>query len=99
MSDLMIRELASACAEKMGIHVESAVQKTVRDHLPAAIEAVLRERYQGEVLHIYVAKRSPASRRDRDAAIRTMYNGRNAKAIAHQFGLSISQVFRIAALK
>lgn len=99
MSDLLIRELAMACAEKLGSRVESAVQQTVRECLPGTIEAVLREQYPGETLRLYVPKRSAASRRDRDAAIRAMYNGRNAKEISHKFGLSVRMVFNIVGIK
>lgn len=99
MSDLMIRNLAIAAAEKLAGKVEAVVQQTIREQLPSAVEAVLREQYPGETVRIYVPRRSLQMRRERDAAIRAMYNGRNANEIAHRFGLSISQVFRIASIK
>ena len=95
MSDFMIRSLAAACATKLASTVEAAVVKTVRDQLPGAIEAVLREQYPGETVRIYVPKRSVSSRRDRDAAIRTQYNGRNVQELSARFGLSRAMIFRI----
>ncbi len=99
MSDLMIRNLAIAAAEKLSGKVEAVVQQTIREQLPSAVEAVLREQYPGETFRIYVPRRSLQMRRERDAAIRAMYNGHNAKAIAHQFGISARMVFNIVGIK
>jgi Mor family transcriptional regulator len=99
MSDLMIRNLAIAAAEKLAGKVEAVVQQTIREQLPSAVEAVLREQYPGETVRIYVPRRSLQMRRERDAAIRAMYNGHNAKAIAHQFGISARMVFNIVGIK
>lgn len=99
MSDLMIRNLAIAAAEKLAGKVEAVVQQTIREQLPSAVEAVLREQYPGETVRIYVPRRSLQMRRERDAAIRAMYNGHNAKMIAHQFGISARMVFNIVGVK
>lgn len=96
MSDLQIRALAAACAPRIAAKVEAAVVATVRAELAGTIEAVLREQFPGETVRLYVPKRSTASRRDRDNAIRQQFNGRNCKDLAARFGLSIKQVHRIA---
>lgn len=96
MSEYMIRKLAAACAPKIAEKVEAAVLETVRAELPGTIEAVLREQFPGETVRLYVPKRSAASRRDRDNMIRARYNGRNARELAAETGLSIKQVHRIA---
>lgn len=95
MSEFLIRSLAQACAPKIAAKVESAVLATVRAELPGVIADVLREQYPGETLKLYVAKRSAASRRDRDAAIRAAYTGHNARDLAARFGLSPKQIHRI----
>lgn len=96
MSDLMLKNLAAACAPRIAERVETVVVETVRAELPAIIEAVLRERYPGETLRLYVSKRPGGMRRVRDEAIRARYNGRNVKELSTEFGLSMRQVFRIA---
>jgi len=96
MSDLMLKNLAAACAPRIAEHVETAVKDAVNSHLPAIIEAVLRERYPGETLRLYVSKRPGGMRRVRDEAIRAKFNGRNVKELANEFHLSMRQVFRIA---
>lgn len=95
MSDLMLRNLALACAPRIAERVETAVVETVRAELPAIIEAVLRERYPGETLRLYVSKRPGGMRRVRDEAIRTKYNGRNVRELATEFGLSARMIFKI----
>lgn len=91
----MLRTLAAACAPRIASKVEAAVVSTVRAELPAIIEAVLREQYQGETLRVYVSKRPGSMRRLRDQAIRAKYDGRNVKALAKEFGLAARTVFRI----
>lgn len=97
MSELLIRSLAQACAPRIAARVEAVVVQTVRDALPDVLADVLREQYQGETLRIYAAKRPASARRDRDAAIRAQYNGRNVKELAASFGLSAGHIFRIVA--
>ena len=96
MSEFMIRKLAAACAPKIAEKVEAAVLATVRTELAGTIEAVLREQFPGETVRLYIPKRSSASRRDRDAAIRAKYNGRNVRQLATEFKLSPKQIHRIA---
>lgn len=96
MSDIMIRQLAAACAPRIAAKVEAAVIATVRAELPGTIADVLREQFPGETVRLYIPKRSVASRRDRDAAIRAQYNGRNLKQLAAEFKLSPKQIHRIA---
>lgn len=95
MSDLMLRTLASACAPRIAAKVEQVVVDTVRAELPAIIEAVLREQYPGETLRLYVSKRPGAIRRLRDEAIRAKYTGRNAVALAKEFGVSPRWVYKV----
>ena len=99
MSDLLIRQLAEACAPRIAAKVEEAVVATVRAELPGVVADVLREQYAGETVNLYVAKRSAASRRDRDAMLRQCFNGRNAAQLSVQTGLSIRQVMRIVAIR
>lgn len=96
MSDLMIKNLAAACAPRIAERVETVVVETVRAELPAIIEAVLRERFPGQSLRLYVSKHPGGMRKVRDEAIRAKYNGSNVRALAAEFGLSMRQVFRIA---
>ncbi len=99
MSELMIRNLAAACATKIADKVEAAVMATVREHLPGTIESVLREQYPGETVRLYIPKKPVTLRRDRDNAIRARYNGHNVKALAAEFKLSQSMIFKIVAGK
>ena len=99
MSELMIRNLAEACALELGPHVDAAVSDIVRKHLPTTIEKILRRDYPGETVRLYVPKRPVSLRRDRDAAIRQQYNGHNVKELATRFGLSQSMVFKIVSGK
>lgn len=95
MSDLMLRNLATACGPRIAEKVEQAVVATVREHLPAIIEGVLREQYPGETLRLYISKRPGAMRKVRDQAILAKYNGRNVKALSTEFGLSPRMIFKI----
>ena len=99
MSDYQIRELAEACAPRIAAQIEQVVLTTVRQSLPGVIADVLREKWAGESVRLYVAKRSTSSRRDRDIIIRAQYNGHNCAELAHRFGLSQSMVFKIVAGK
>lgn len=99
MSEFMIRNLATACAEEIGPHVDHAVSEVVRQRLPATIERILRRDYAGETLRLYVPKKPVSARRDRDSAIRKQYTGHNVKALATQFGLSQSMIFKIVSGK
>ena len=92
---LMLRDLASAAASHP--RIEQAVTAAIRTELPGVIESILREKYPGEQLTIYVAKRSASSRRDRDQAIRAEYNDSNVKALAAKYGMSVRMVFNILA--
>lgn len=96
MSDYLIRSLAAACAPRIAAAVEAAVLQTVRDELPGTLESVLREMCAGETISLYVPKGRASDRRDRDNAIRSMWNGRNARELAVQFKLSTKQIHRIA---
>lgn len=96
MSDIQMRELALACAPRIAAKIEAFVLQTVRDDLAVTIEAVLREKYPGERLRIYISKKPATARRERDNAIRTKFTGRNTSALAEEFGLSIKQTHRIA---
>lgn len=95
MSDLMLKNLAAACAPRLAECVDTVVREAVRAELPTIIEAVLRETYPGETLRLYVSKRPGGMRKVRDEAIRVKYNGRNVKALAAEFGLSSRMVFKI----
>jgi Mor family transcriptional regulator len=99
MSDLMLKNLAAACAPRLAERVDTVVRETVRAELPAIIEAVLRESYSGETLRLYVSKRPGGMRKVRDEAIRAKYNGRNLKVLAHEFGVSLRQAFRIVSTR
>lgn len=99
MSDLQIRNLANACADRLSATVEQAVVRVVKEHLPETIAAVLREQYPGETLRLYVPKRSVSLRRDRDAALRSQYTGHNIHELAARFGVSISHAYRIVKIR
>lgn len=96
-STLMLRDLATAVAAHPKI--ESAVMGAIRAELPGVIETILRERYPGEQVRLYVAKKPPTMRRERDVAIRAEYNGHNAKALATKYGIGVRMVFNIVGLK
>lgn len=99
MSDFMLKSLAAACAPRLAERVDTVVRETVRAELPAIIEAVLREQYSGETLRLYVSKKPGAIRRVRDEALRAKYNGRNLKALATEFKVSLRQAFRIVSTR
>lgn len=99
MSELMIRNLAQACAAELGPHVDQAVSDIVRQRLPTVIEKILRRDYPGETVRLYIPKKPVSLRRDRDVAIRAQYTGHNVKELAHRFGLSQSHIFRIVSGK
>ncbi len=92
-STLMLRDLATAVAAHPKI--ESAVMGAIRAELPGVIESILRERYPGEQVRLYVAKKPPTMRRERDVAIRAEYNGRNVNALAKKYSINARTVFRI----
>lgn len=94
---LMIRDLAAAVASHP--RIEQAVMGAIRAELPDVIETILRDRYPGEQVRLYVAKKPPTLRRERDAAIRAEYNGHNAKALAAKYGIGVRMVFNIIGLK
>lgn len=95
MSDLLLRQLAQACAARLAGKVQSAVNQVVQQELAGTIQEILREQYPGESLKVYVAKRPGGSRRERDNLIRTRYNGKNAEDLARDFELNVRQVYRI----
>lgn len=43
------------------------------------------------------ARRNPRWRRDRNRAIRLDYRKQSAKGLAHEYGLSVRQIYRIVA--
>lgn len=92
-STLLLRDLASAVAAHP--RIETAVMGAIRAELPGVIESILRDRYPGEQVRLYVAKKPPTMRRERDVAIRAEYTGHNAKALANKYGISARMVFRI----
>jgi Mor family transcriptional regulator len=81
MSDLMLRDLAEECAAKMADTITKVVVEHIRSNLAGTVQAVLREKYAGEDLKIYVSKHSLSHRRMRNEAIRTRYNGRNIREL------------------
>lgn len=89
---LMIRDLATAVASHP--RIEQAVMGAIRAELPDVIEAILRDRYPGEQVKLYVAKKPASLRRERDIALRAEYNGHNAPALAKKYGISTRMVFR-----
>lgn len=93
-SEFHVRSLSERIAPKIAPAVERAILATVRQELPGLLMAELRD-----MLPEYTPKRSVASRRDRDTAIRQEYTGRNVKALAAKYHLSPSQVFRIVAVR
>lgn len=90
---LMLRDLAEAAATHKSI--EMAVTSAIKTALPTVIEEILSQKYGGQEITIYVAKRSASSRRDRDNAIRAKFNGRNAQILATEFKMSVRQIMRI----
>ena len=95
MSDHHLRHLAAACAPRIAELIEQTVITTVRDHLAGTIEAVLREQFPGETLRLYVPKRSVTAKRDRNRQILARYNGRNAAALAKEFGVCHQWIAKI----
>lgn len=96
MSELMIRNLAEACAPKIAPHVERAVQSVVREHLPGVLMDVLRDLAGSGAIKLSAPKVSRLERRTRADAIRSRYTGRNAGELAKEFGLHPNHVRRIA---
>lgn len=89
-SEFHVRTLAERIAPKISPAVERAVLSAVRAELPGLLMGELRD-----LLPEYTPKRSAASRRDRDNAIRAKFNGRNAQALAAEFSISVRQVWRV----
>jgi Mor family transcriptional regulator len=89
---IMLRDLAVAAASHPNI--ERAVTAAIRTVLPDVIEGILRERFPGEQVGIYVSKRPARLRRERDDALRAEFNGRNAPALAKKYGISVMTVWR-----
>lgn len=96
-STLMIRDLATAVAAHP--RIESAVMGAIKAELPGVIESILRDRYPGEQVRLYVAKKPSTMRRERDAAIRAEYNGHNAKALATKYSISPRMVFNVVGVR
>lgn len=94
MNDLLIRQIAEQCAPRLSVAVESAVQEIIRQQLPGAIAAVLRESFAGEQLRVYVPKMPRASRRERDALILAR-RGSHPKEVAREAGCSVRQVYAV----
>ena len=91
---VITRHIAPQLMPRVQMAVHAALKQIIDDELPG----MLREALRHEIPEL-VAKRSPSGQRDRNAAIRARYNGHNAKSLAHEFGISIRQIMRIAALK
>lgn len=96
MSELMIRNLAEACAPLIAPKVEYAVQTVVRECLPGVLMSVLRDMYGNGTIKLSAPKTSRAERRARADAIRERYNGKNAVELGREFGLHPNHVRRVA---
>lgn len=55
--------------------------------------------FEGRQVSVYIARRSASERAQRARAIRALWNGANASALAAQFGLSERQIWRIVGAK
>lgn len=81
--------------------VEGAVQGALRQHLPSAIERILRADYGGAAFRVYVpARGSRADKALRDQRIRDMAGPPqrlSAEAIAAREGISVRRVWAILA--
>lgn len=92
-SEFRVRTLAERIAPRIAPKVESALLAVIRAELPAMLMEELRRE-----IPEFTPKGSASRRRERDNLIRARYNGANAGELAGQFGLSASQVRRIAAV-
>jgi len=93
-SEFHVRTLAERITPKIAPAVERAVLSAVREQLPGLLMAELRD-----LLPEHTPKHLPSMRRDRDAAIRAKYTGRNAQALAAEFKISPRQVMRIVGVR
>jgi Mor family transcriptional regulator len=91
-SEYHVRTLAERIAPKIAPAVERAILATVRQELPGLLMAELRD-----MLPEHTPKGSSAARRDRNAAIRAEYNGRNIGVLAAKYGISRRMAFNIVA--
>ena len=89
---ILLRDLATAAARHPS--VEHAVAAALSAVLPDVIEGILRERYPGEAVSMYVSKKPASLRRERDDAIRADFNGRNAPALAKKYRVSVMTIWR-----
>ncbi len=94
LSEFHVRSLAERITPKIAPAVERAVLAAVRAELPGLLMTELRD-----LLPECTPKGSVSARRDRDAAIRANFTGRNQRQLSAQFGLSIKQISRIVALR
>lgn len=94
-SEYRVRSLAEHIAPRLLPKVEAvmiqAATETIRSSLPGLLMDALRNEMGAE----HTPKGSVSARRDRDNSIRGLYNGHNAAALAHKFGLSPKQIVRI----
>lgn len=95
-SEFHVRTLAERIAPRIMPSVSDAATKaimaTIRAELPGLLMAELRD-----LLPEHTPKGSSAARRDRNAAIRAEYNGRNITALAAKYGISRRMAFNIVA--
>lgn len=88
-----LRDLSNRIARHP--RIEQAVMGAIRTELPTVIEMILSEMHPGESVRIYAPKKPVALRRERDAAIRAEFNGRNIPALAKKYGISSRMVLNI----
>ena len=93
---ILLRDLAMRVASHP--RIQQAVANAIREEMPDVAEIILSEMYPGEHVQFYSVKK-PVNRRERDLAIRTEYNGHNAKALAKKYGISPRMVFNIIRLR
>lgn len=89
-SEFHVRTLADRIAPRIAPAVEVAVLASVRAELPSLLMDELRR-----MLPDSTPKGSTAARKTRDQLIRARYTGRNANALAEEFGLSAVHIRRI----
>jgi Mor family transcriptional regulator len=93
-SEYRVRCLAQRIAPRIMPSVAAAISQAINATISAELPALLMDELRNEIPE-FVPKHSVALRRDRDAAIRAQYNGRNAKELSTRFGVSVSSVFKI----
>ncbi len=93
-SEYRVRKLAERIADRIAPSLAPDESVTLRHQLPALLMDELRNE-----LPEFTPKRSVSARRDRDAAIRSQYTGHNCRELSARFGISVSMVFKIVAIR